>query len=421
MVRLFSAVYLVLAVSVLDASCKSLDSSWQPQHNSTLQSGASDCSLNPDSIYDWPEWPPIMTDELGGFLLPTGTEGSRQISIGHSTEIILSCPGTELYVGGEEVWARCEGGTGFTTRQEGVWRKGVTEFVDLGCRHQPYDETQVAGTCGPHQIGTLIKIGFNVDSDMRGTIEVCHDLQISRTLWAKHKLWDEVRASDHGNDRPSWDQDYFNFDVDHYYKQITQKETIGQLVGSEDLADEYLPGGDVFLARGHLAPNGDFIFYSWMDSSFYFVNVAPQWQCFNGKNWNYFEQGLREFIVDHTEDVVIYTGTHEVMQLQDVNGDMVQIFLYDGDKLPVPRFYWKIIHDPEAGKGVAIIGINNPHLKSVPPEMILCPKIPNHPLLDRLHEHVEDISRGYMYACRVEDLAKVVEEIPELPSMDLLT
>ena len=41
--------------------------------------------------------------------------------------------------------------------------------------------------------------------------------------------------------------------------------------------------GNIFLSRGHLAPNGDFIFSSWMDSSFHFVNVAPQWQCINGE------------------------------------------------------------------------------------------------------------------------------------------
>ena len=47
----------------------------------------------------------------------------------------------------------------------------------------------------------------------------------------------------------------------------------------------YLQGQStgLFLSRGHLAPTGDFIFKSWMDSSYHFVNAAPQWQSFNGK------------------------------------------------------------------------------------------------------------------------------------------
>ena len=36
-------------------------------------------------------------------------------------------------------------------------------------------------------------------------------------------------------------------------------------------------------------------------------------------------------------DVVVYTDTNGVLQLANVEGQMVEIFLYDGDKLPVPR------------------------------------------------------------------------------------
>ena len=64
-----------------------------------------------------------------------------------------------------------------------------------------------------------------------------------------------------------------------------QRKTIAELVGSEELAAQYVQDfdSDIYLARGHLAPNADFIFYSWMDSTYHFVNVAPQWQAFNGK------------------------------------------------------------------------------------------------------------------------------------------
>ena len=56
------------------------------------------------------------------------------------------------------------------------------------------------------------------------------------------------------------------------------------------------------------------------------------------------------------------SGTHGVCQLEDVDGEMVDIFLYNGDRLPIPRFYWKILYDPLAGAGVAVVGVNNPHL-----------------------------------------------------------
>ena len=77
----------------------------------------------------------------------------------------------------------------------------------------------------------------------------------------------------------------------------------------------------------------------------------------------YFEIGVRDFAVERSLDLVVYTGTHMVCQLEDTAGNMVDIYLYDQDRLPVPRFYWKIIHDPLNAAGVAVVGVNNIHLK----------------------------------------------------------
>ena len=34
-------------------------------------------------------------------------------------------------------------------------------------------------------------------------------------------------------------------------------------------------------------------------------------------------------------------------------------------RLPVPRYYWKILFSPSQKAGVAVVGVNNPHLKVV--------------------------------------------------------
>ena len=113
------------------------------------------------------------------------------------------------------------------------------------------------------------------------------------------------------------------------------------------------------MSRGHFAPNADFVYYAFQvgifltsiivvlnsyynyhfqDSTFYFINVAPQWQCFNGGNWNQHENGLRGFVERNQNDLTVYTGTHGVCELDDINGNKVEIKLHpEDDRLPVPR------------------------------------------------------------------------------------
>ena len=50
--------------------------------------------------------------------------------------------------------------------------------------------------------------------------------------------------------------------------------------------------------------------------------------------------------------------------------------------------------------------------------MIVCPPLSDHPLLTM--DDPDNIVDGFMFACRVEDLAAALPEIPELPSMGLL-
>ncbi len=189
----------------------------------------------------------------------------------------------------------------------------------------------------------------------------------------------------------------------------------------QDLADQYVQdqSSGLYLARGHLAPNADFIFYSWMDASYHFINVAPQWQTFNGQNWFYLEKALRDLVTARGLDVTVYTGTSGVAQLEDVNGNMVDIYLYNGNRLPVPRFYWKIAYDPVANAGVAVVGVNNPHLAAIPADYRICAPLSDHPLMEGVNEP-ENIKRGVSWACAVEDLARAAPEVPEFPPMGIL-
>ncbi len=82
--------------------------------------------------------------------------------------------------------------------------------------------------------------------------------------------------------------------------------------------------------------------------------------------------------------------------------------------MAVPRFYWKLVLEPEANLGVVLIGVNNPHLSTneVDNGYRICDPIPNHPLLDKVN-NINDIKEGVVYACSVEDAQNVIPEIPK--------
>lgn len=81
---------------------------------------------------------------------------------------------------------------------------------------------------------------------------------------------------------------YPGLSVDNLYRQDTQTQTIAGIVGSDSLAAYYVNTSKSFyLARGHMAPDGDFIDAASQDASYYFMNAAPQWQSFNNGNWKY--------------------------------------------------------------------------------------------------------------------------------------
>ncbi len=74
------------------------------------------------------------------------------------------------------------------------------------------------------------------------------------------------------------------------------------------------------------------------DATFYYINCAPQWQSFNAGNWLGIEDGVRAYVEDNGRDLVVYTGTSGVMELDDVDGSKVEIYLYpDENRLPVPK------------------------------------------------------------------------------------
>lgn len=64
------------------------------------------------------------------------------------------------------------------------------------------------------------------------------------------------------------------------------------------------------LSIGHLTANADFDTMPERAATFYFWNVAPQWQITNGGNYKLVEIITRNIVSDYKRPLDVYTGTH---------------------------------------------------------------------------------------------------------------
>jgi len=144
-------------------------------------------------------------------------------------------------------------------------------------------------------------------------ITACHDTTLHHTIYTKFMLTSDAAGSQTGVDRPDWAQGTFfaGLDPTTLYKRETQRTTMTVLLGSAALAEQYIHlTNDYFLSKGHLVAKADFLYGAQQMSTFWYSNAAPQWQTFNGNNWNALENDCRSFAGRLGADLEVYTGTY---------------------------------------------------------------------------------------------------------------
>ncbi|KAH8405239.1 hypothetical protein KR222_000070 [Zaprionus bogoriensis] len=275
----------------------------------------------------------------------------------------MFCPGTSFaapFANRSQLTAQCLQGKYYLV--DGL----IYPFANFSCTAWPtYTALRTGRKCNG---GTdLVKVGFQLEDDaFLQTYDVCHDELAEVTRYVHHVLYPSSYDYQHGVARPNFlGLDFYGGrDVNSKYTQVQQNITISQILGL-DASPYFNYSDDRILSRGHMIAKTDQIFGAAQLSTFLFINVAPQWQTFNGGNWERVETSVRKFVADRNITTDCYTGTWGVSTLPDVNGVQQELYLdFDENNnglIPVPMLYFRVVIDRDSLEGIVLIGVNNPY------------------------------------------------------------
>ena len=79
--------------------------------------------------------------------------------------------------------------------------------------------------------------------------------------------------------------------------QNTMIEAVLELTKHAENGKDIFDTSQNWLARGHLAPDASFVYQEEADATYFYINVAPQFQSFNNQNWKSLEKITRDIAI----------------------------------------------------------------------------------------------------------------------------
>lgn len=393
---------------------------------------------------DIPKPTPVILSETGSNILYPDSTGF--VKLRTNEKFRLLCSGTKFqdkYIKPDEISLLITCHKGTTVR---IGNR-VIAIKRLQCHQYPKSISRLVGVGCYNDSPTtqLIEIGFNVtinnndnnNFSWKSVLEkifhngadkkkssdkfirqysVCFDSIDKVSLYSMYDKSMLASGYQVNKDRGSYYRDYY-YDpdgiVESYYWR-NERRTLSDILNSTELASTYVNGDEGrFLSRGHLTPRADFVYGFQQAATMYYVNVAPQWQQFNGGNWELLERAVRNFLrAENGLEYKVITGVNGQASLPDANGNRKGLYLYKDNvkknvtMLTVPKYYWKIVYRKTTRSGIGFIGVNNPYSNNVSEYDRICRRICHS--LDWITFDVTDVKKGYVICCDMDELLDYV-------------
>jgi hypothetical protein len=289
----------------------------------------------------------------------------------------------------------------------------ITQFE---CTDVPQSAIREVGSCSNGH--TRLQIGYENSFDMFiRLIDICFDGTNYKTSYVNYTLFQGIERRQDNQQASNIDEQQHYTGLpdspDTYYSCSNQHRIIGDLVGSSHIA-RYIRCSDNinYLVKAHLANPLDFVYVAQQRSARYYVNIVPMWSTIKTGNWFKLEEEIRQYagnLSREDSDILIYSGTLGVTTLLNHN-----IYL-GSDILPVPKWVWKLVYEPNTREGIVFLVVNNPYTLSFTCSCV-CARTKW-----TLDWNRADRSKGYVYCCSVNEFRRIFSGLPDFEVTGLLT
>uniref|UniRef100_A0A0K8WFE1 Nuclease EXOG, mitochondrial n=1 Tax=Bactrocera latifrons TaxID=174628 RepID=A0A0K8WFE1_BACLA len=342
---------------------------------------------------DVPQPTPIILTNTGLFR-PTSTV----TTIVEHDKITLLCTGrdnTVLALNEEIVTLVCENGNFFHNNK-------TYALQNMKCKSVPTTQLWRKGTTCATGDGVFYEVGIDY-KNRHAIFEICFNQRDQRTIYSRHLINGYIQ-----NGRPKYDcrpsffrSEGMSRNLNDLYTKSTQQKHFETLFG----VNQTFNNNASFLARGHIAPFADLIFCYEQFATFYYANVAPEWQIVNAGNWVRVENAVRKIASSQRSDLLVFTGTLGVLELRNpLTSRDTSIYLDEHQTIAVPKWFYKVVMHPSFAIDIVFITLNNPFVRNaVGVEFCnnICRQICKKHSLDCTK--FTDTKKGYTFCCELKN------------------
>uniref|UniRef100_A0A1L8EC91 Putative dna/rna non-specific endonuclease n=1 Tax=Haematobia irritans TaxID=7368 RepID=A0A1L8EC91_HAEIR len=334
---------------------------------------------------------------------PTG----KTTDIPEGTQLLLACTGKKNIIESlnkETLELKCSSNK-FKDNNNNAYN-----LKDLVCKSIPSSTLKVTSTLCSKNRGKVFEIGFELNKKFYGPVfDICYDNN-KETTYYTHNIINgaAINYNIQESTRRPFSAEGMKLKTTKTYNLYTKKNQVERFSKLIAPSQKYFDDAS-FLARGHLTPDADFVFGYEQLSTYYYANVAPEFQNINAGNWLRVEELARKVAGSYGKDIESYNGYIGLVQLPKPNGKLVDIYLDDEKKIEAPKYYFKVLLHKPSDAGIVYVTVNDPFIKKGPSHEF-CKNVCDS--TDLVHPKFPELTKGYTFCCKVDEFKQKFDGLP---------